>query len=388
MLNSNSKSYLFASILLLVFICPSQAKVVCPFCSAIGPTLSEQFQTSKYALVAKLVAQRTKETETGALVLWGDLEILEIMNEGPRLKVGQSFEMQMLTREKVGTKVLLFGQDQTTSEKIRWAAPKLLDRRSAAFVKKMRGLPNKGIQRLTFFMSRLNDENQLIADDAFNEFSQATYQDLLSIRESIDRKQIMRWITDTKTPTERIRLYYTMLGVCADASDAEVLESLLKSNDPQHRRGLDSLVACYLLLKGKKGLDVIDEALIKNKATMQTDLFACVGALRFHGTDVDVIPKDRLLRSARLLLDRPEIADVIITDLARWKDWSVADKLLQFFTSDDEKHQFMRVSIAAYFLSFPNDKSAAYIEKLKQKDSKAFERAEAWLAWENGKEEF
>ncbi len=30
----------------------------------------------------------------------------------------------------------------------------------------------------------------------------------------------------------------------------------------------------------------------------------------------------------RMLLDRPELADLVIADLARWEDWSVQDKLM------------------------------------------------------------
>ena len=376
------------SLILLSFLPfgSAYAKRICPFCSAIGPTITEQFAQSKYAVFARLRSiQLESDSRTGAPILWGEFKVIETINNGESLKIGQKIKMRLRNKYRLDTKMLIFGQDQQNTEVIRWSAPKSLDKRSSEFVEKVRQLSDNGVERLKFFIDHLNDQNSLIADDAFNEFSKASYKDLKAIRKLIDREQLLEWILDSNTPTHRLRLYFTMLGVSAKKSDAKVLEKLITSDDPQLKRGLDSLVACYLLIKGKDGLDVIDESLLSNMKTNQTELFACVGALRFHGTEVTVIPRERLLKSARILLDRPSIADVIIIDLARWGDFSIADKLLGLYQSEKDEHRFLRMPIAAYFLSFPKGKSAPYINKLKIKDSGAVERAEFWLKLENGK---
>ena len=31
------------------------------------------------------------------------------------------------------------------------------------------------------------------------------------------------------------------------------------------------------------------------------------------------------------MLDRPQLADLVIPDLARWEDWSVMDRLVELF---------------------------------------------------------
>ena len=386
----NRHHTIFCMILISIGLLPygsACAKRICPFCTAIGPTLTEQFAQSKYAVVAKLESiQLERDPQTGAPVMWGVFRIIETINDGEILEIGQVVKMRLRNRYPASSAMLIFGRDQKEPAIIRWSAPKMLDKSSVEFVENVRKLSDNRVLRLRFFVEYLNDENSLIADDAFNELSQATYQDLTAIRMSISREHLWEWILDPNTPTHRLRLYYTMLGLCAIDSDADELEDLITSDDRQLKRGLDSLVACYLKIKGKAGLDVIDEFLIRNKKTTQTELFAVVGALRFHGTDVSVIPKERLLQSARLFLDRPDIADVMIVDLARWGDWSIADKLLGLYQSEKDEHRFLRMPIAAYFLSFPISKSRPYLKKLKIKDLEAFERAESWLNWENEKE--
>ena len=42
-------------------------------------------------------------------------------------------------------------------------------------------------------------------------------------------------------------------------------------------------------------------------------------AIRFHGTEGDVIPRSALVESLHHVLDRKDLADLVIPDLARWK---------------------------------------------------------------------
>ncbi len=47
-------------------------------------------------------------------------------------------------------------------------------------------------------------------------------------------------------------------------------------------------------------------------------------ALRVLGQETDLIPKQRLVAALRNMLDRPQLADLVIPDLARWQDWGAA----------------------------------------------------------------
>ena len=48
------------------------------------------------------------------------------------------------------------------------------------------------------------------------------------------------------------------------------------------------------------------------------------------------MPRKRILQGLHHVLERPELADLIIPDLARWEDWSQADRLAQLFKDGDK----------------------------------------------------
>ena len=98
-------------------------------------------------------------------------------------------------------------------------------------------------------------------------------------------------------------------------------------------------------------------------------------ALRFHGTDGGVIDRQPVLESLRLILDRPELADLVIPDLARWEDWTVMDKMAQLFRSADEKSSWVRVPVINYLRACPLPEAGQLLDELKELDPVAFKRA-------------
>ncbi|MEM9413584.1 MAG: hypothetical protein AAGA30_20920, partial [Planctomycetota bacterium] len=195
----------------------------------------------------------------------------------------------------------------------------------------------------------------------------------------MDHDQLVGWITDKKTSTNRRRLYFTMLGVCGDKDDIAMLEDFIRSGDRKKQAGLDALIACYLNLKGKDGLDLIVETFLRNEDVEYVDTLAAVSALRFHGTEVDFVPQKEIVKAIRTLLDRPKIADMIIPDLARWEDWSVMDRLVQMFKDANEETSWLRVPIASYLRACPKPEAKKYIEELREIDPDSIRRADFFL---------
>ena len=130
-----------------------------------------------------------------------------------------------------------------------------------------------------------------------------------------------------------------MLGVCGGEQDVTMLEEMLQSQDRRQKAGLDALVACYLILKGPAGMPLVEELFLINPKAEYADTYAAIMALRFHGTDTTVISKDRLLQGFRHMLKRPQLADLVIPDLARWEDWSCMDELVDLFKNADDKSE-------------------------------------------------
>jgi hypothetical protein len=98
-------------------------------------------------------------------------------------------------------------------------------------------------------------------------------------------------------------------------------------------------------------------------------------ALRFLGEESDLVPRDRVLRSLRILLDEPKLADLVIADLARWQDWTVVDKLAAIFKDATSDNIFVREPIVNYLRACPLPEAAAAVKELEKIDPEACRRA-------------
>ena len=56
----------------------------------------------------------------------------------------------------------------------------------------------------------------------------------------------------------------------------------------------------------------------------------------------------------RILLERPELADLVIADLSRMKDWSVQDKLMELYDEETNIPSVKR-AIVRYMLTSTRD---------------------------------
>jgi hypothetical protein len=110
-------------------------------------------------------------------------------------------------------------------------------------------------------------------------------------------------------------------------------------------------------------------------------------ALRFHGDqDTGVLPRERLLKSMRLLLDNPDFADQVVLDLSRWDDWSVLDRLVEMFKKSDEKG-YIRQPVVSYLTvasEQPGDvgtRGKAALEELEKLDPETVKQARSLMAF-------
>ena len=105
------------------------------------------------------------------------------------------------------------------------------------------------------------------------------------------------------------------------------------------------------MLRGADGLPIVETTFLKNPKAEYTDTYNAIMAIRFHGEQADVIPRTRLSESLRGLLDRPQLADLVIPDLARWEDWTVLPQLQSSFESiQDEASQRAVIEFSNVYL--------------------------------------
>ena len=369
--------------------------LACPFCSAVSLTFAQEIAQSQAAAIVRLVepppAGALSPRAEGPLPK-GKFAVVEVLKgadfiaeAGHSAADGTPIETILLEEKPVGTLFLLMGIEPP---KLVWSSPIPVSERAVQYLRKLSALPEKGPDRLAFFQRHLEDPDETLARDAYDEFAVAPYADVRGLADRMDPTQLLQWIENPKVQANRRRLYATMLGACGTKADAERIGAILANQDlgpekAEVRSGLDALIACYVTLRGPEGLDLIDELFLnrRGREIPFTETYAAVMALRFLGEESQGVPRDRVLASLRLLLAEPKLADLVIADLARWQDWSVIDRLVELFEKAEADNIFVREPIVNYLRVCPLPQAAAAIARLEKIDPEAVRRAATLAAF-------
>jgi len=361
----------------------------CPFCSAVSLTFAQEIAQSQAAVIARLVEAPAE----GALKLRADgplpkgrFEVVEVLKGGDLVTEaghsgpdGTPIETIMLDRKPVGGLHLLMAVEPP---KLVWSTPIAVSDRAVDYIRRLATLPEKGPDRLAFFQQYLEDADETLARDAYDEFAVAPYDDVRGLESRMDAAQLLAWIENPKVASNRRRLYATMLGVCGSKADAARITAILAGegydgDKAEVRSGLDALIACYVTLEGATGLDLVDRLFLPGgkRDVPFTETYAAVMALRFLGEESRDVPRERVLASLRKLLDEPKLADLVIADLARWQDWSVVGRLEQLFTDATDDNIFVREPVINYLKACPLPEADAAVKRLAAIDPEAVRRA-------------
>ncbi len=344
----------------------------CPFCSAMNMTFTEQIKSNDVVVIARLTGLPRAMSDIDTELPKAKLEIVQVLKGERFVQSGLQFETILVGNYELGQDFLVMGVDPPF---IVWSTPMKSSERLVQYLNDIQDLPAKGADRLAFFQRYFEDSESALAFDAYDEFATSAYEDLIALKDRMNRAQLLSFIQNPDVPTNRRRLYFTMLGVCGQAEDVPVLEQLLTAEDRNARAGLDALVACYLCLTKADGLPLIEKHFLANDEVDFVDTLAAVSAIRFHGTEATHIPRERLVASLRLILDRPKLADMVIPDLARWEDWSVLDRLVTMFKEADPTNNWLRVPIVQYVMACPKPEAKEKLEELRAIDPDAVRRA-------------
>ena len=274
-------------------------------------------------------------------------EIVEIgFSRCDRFKTGQVVEIpQYIAGSETANYALMGPKDRPEA----WYAPSEVSSEGWKYLSKLplpTTDPKVQAERLLYFLSYLEHPDPMVSDDAFAEFAAEPYDLILPLKDKFPREKILSWLANPKTPVTRIGFYGLMAGLCGKPKDAVILEKKIVVIDADYRQGIDGVMAGYLLISGEAGLKVLEDTKMRARVAQNaegieiplpfSETYAAMQALRFMWThEPDRLPKERLKQSMQVLLDRPELTDLVIRDLARWQDWSVQDRLMTMY--EDEK---------------------------------------------------
>lgn len=388
-------------LLLSIFPLPNAGWAMCPFCPPAAPTLSEQVAESDAVALVSLVQSTPAKTDgsTQAISTWKVVSLLK--NFSKSLKENSELKVPEHVAGQAGDLFLLMGKTEgRESAVLIWEAPKPISEIGFHYLKQAPAPESPRKQRLEYFVKFLEYPDPLLANDAYYEFAGADYQDLVLIKNSFSREKIRKWIDDPKTLASRLGLYGLMLGLCGEASDVELLKEKIRDDADKTRLGIDGIIGGYLLLTGEEGMDLLEETKVKNPKAPIADVHATMAALRFlWDFGEGVVPKARLKSAVRQLLDRPGAADLAIADLARWKDWSVQDRLMELYKKGDPSNPLGQIStrqaVIRYMIASTLDhpkvddptaptplhviEGRKHIETLRKLDPKAVARSERFM---------
>ena len=376
--------------LLFASLAISAPALACPFCSAPSLTMTEQLSQSDAAVLVKWSsADKGGEQNPGGDTTYEVIEVLK----GPA-DAAKKGDHITLARYREGQGDDLFLVMGTKGTVIEWGSPVDVTEASYKYVAEAPSPETPVDKRLPYFLKFLEHPDPFIANDSYAEFANAPYKDIALLKDAIPREKVRAWVSSADTPSTRLGLYGMLLGLCGTAEDAKLMESKINQPTQDFRLGIDGIMSGYLLITGSEGLNLVDNSKLKDKQAPFSETYAAMQALRFIWTYApEKIEKERLRQSMRTLLDRPELADLVIADLARWKDWSIHAQLMDLYVAPQFDSTSIKRAIIRYMLVLSKDMGDAkdgkepehvkigkeHLAALREKDPKTVREAERFF---------
>ncbi|WP_201743744.1 hypothetical protein [Roseiconus nitratireducens] len=344
----------------------------CPFCESVQQTIRQQSATMDAVVIAtSLDGELTRNLSTGVV----KMKIEKVLKGQEFVEAGQEVDAIYYGKVEVGRRFLLSGVDPPD---LQWSCLPITDRAEDYIVGATK-VEDDPVARLRYYQKYLEDEEAFISRDAYDEFASSPYSVFQKLGPDMDHDRLIQWVQDPEIGADRKRVYFTMLSVCGTQEDLPMLEAMLRHPAKSMTGGLDALIACYLTLAGEDGLELIDELFIANKRAPFPQSYAAIMAIRFHGTEGDVIPRSALVESLHKVLDRGELADMVIPDLAKWNDWSQIDRLVRLFKEAEKDKNWLRVPVINYLRACPLEEAKTAIKELEEIDPDAVRRANTFF---------
>ncbi len=395
----------FAFIAALFALASSYANAnFCPFCDAPSLTLAEQLEQAQHLLLANWTGGEEPTDESAGTAQFKVIEVGK--SEDSAFKVDDNIALpQYLAGDKTALYILM----GPSTKLIDWHVPSEADRSAWDYISKL-PMPVEGekekIERLAYFLEYLQHPQMTVSNDAYAEFAAAPYEIIKPLSDRMPRNKLRKWVMDEDTPVTRLGLYGLLLGLCGKDEDATAMKEKILHPDADFRLGIEGVMSGYLIITGEDGLKVLEESKMQSKTYTNKDgeekklpfseTYAAMQTLRFMWSyEPDRIPKARLKQSMRTLLNRSELADLVIADLSRWKDWGIQDELLAMYDDEDFDIPSIKRAIVRYFYycskDLPEDhqesaelpphaaSAAKHLKALEEKDPKTVKNTKRFL---------
>ncbi len=169
----------------------------CPFCTVTSQSLSEEMASMDAVVVARLtkLADLTKAPSASDEVPKAVFQVTDVLKAVAGSGEMKEIRTVVFGQEQVGDRFLVMGAGQGD---VAWTTPMKVTDRAVEYLRQLGGLAEKGPERLAFFQNYLQDPDELLARDAYDEFAKAPYSDLKGLREKMNHQQLLAWLRARK----------------------------------------------------------------------------------------------------------------------------------------------------------------------------------------------
>lgn len=314
----------------------------CPGCQLVlTPTFSERYSRSDAAVLARWV-KSNRVSDDGKIPASATLEVLQVARGGNLgAKKGQRIVLPLFLDGDGETLYFVTGirseKNRKTKPRLKWTESTEVSETAYHYITQAPSPEVPAPKRLKYFLKFFEFPDTTVADDAYNEFAKTAFKHVRAASDAFSRKNLRKWLLDEKTPPTHIGLYGIMLGLCGTKDDLPLLEKKLRHTKDEFRMGIEGVIAGYLLIAGDNGMALIDRTKLIDRKTPFGETYMAIQAMRIMWSyGGGRVSRTRLKQSLRKILSRPLVAELILPDLARWKDWSVMDRVVKLY--DDGKY--------------------------------------------------
>lgn len=230
------------------------------------------------------------------------------------------------------------------------------------------------VTRLKYFFNYLESNEIEISADAYNEFAVAEYKEVAEIAPKLPADTVLKWLKDPNTRASRYGLYGLILGHSGKAENAKALRTLLDDPERKFSSGLDGMLMGYTLLDKKAGYEYVQKLIADSNSEFLVK-HAALKTLRFFWEyRPDVLTKKEILAGMAGLMVHPDIADMPIDDLRKWKAWEMTDAVLAYSKLESHntlpinRRSILKFALAASWADPKNAAAGAFVAKARVDD--------------------
>ena len=230
------------------------------------------------------------------------------------------------------------------------------------------------VTRLKYFFNYLESNEIEISADAYNEFAVAEYKEVAEIAPKLPADTVLKWLKDPNTRASRYGLYGLLIGHSGKAENAKALRTLLDDPERKFSSGLDGMLMGYTLLDKKAGYEYVQKLIADSNSEFLVK-HAALKTLRFFWEyRPDVLTKKEILDGMAGLMVHPDIADMPIDDLRKWKAWEMTDAVLAYAKLESHntlpinRRSILKFALAASWADPKNAAAGAFVAKARVDD--------------------